>query len=76
MWYMIAEMVPWEDVVDHPSQEFSPGMGFESPNCEVLVYGPVEDYKDLETDYERLDNEGYHLQMIIDYTRETDSGAF
>lgn len=51
-------------------------MGFESPNCEVLVYGPVEDYKDLETDYDRLDSEGYHLEMVLDYTRETDSGAF
>jgi hypothetical protein len=74
-WYLVAEMLPVEEVEDSPTREFSRGTGFESPNCDFWVYGPVIDYNDLATDYERLLDEGYIVEWIIDYTcdRETDA---
>lgn len=64
--FMVAELLPYYDVLDHPGGRFSPGMGFESPNCDFLVYGPSESWEDFETDHQRLLDEGYecHFETI------------
>jgi hypothetical protein len=63
-WYMVAEMLPTEELEKSPSREFSRGMGFESPHCEFLVYGPVLDWEDFEPDQERLEHEGYITELV------------
>lgn len=34
--YLIAELLPWEDVVKHPTGEFSVGCGFEGGDFAVV----------------------------------------
>ena len=58
-YFMIAEMVPYEEVDKHPTHEFAPGVGFESPNCDFWVYGPAEDWTEFEVQHDRLISEGY-----------------
>lgn len=60
-YYMIAEMLPVEELDKHPSYEFAPGAGFESPNCDFFIYGPASCWQDFETDHERLTGEGYEV---------------
>jgi hypothetical protein len=64
MWYMIAEMLPFEEAMRYPSYEFAPGFGFESLNCDFWVYGPVEHAQDFKTEWERLQSEGYRLYYV------------
>ena len=58
-YYMIAEMLPFEDVEEQPSEEFSSGTGFESSICDFWVFGPASCWQDFDTDYARLVDEGY-----------------
>jgi hypothetical protein len=58
-YYMVAEMVPHEQVETSPSHEFAPGTGFESPNCDFWVYGPADDWTEFEVQHDRLMSEGY-----------------
>ncbi len=58
---MIAEMLPFEDAINHPNGKFSPGAGFESSNCDFWVYGPEENPNDFYSEWQRLASEGYCL---------------
>jgi hypothetical protein len=64
--YIVAEMLPCQEVVLRPNGEFSAGKGFESKLAEFVILGPYESQSssECEDDYFKYYDEGYLVDIV------------